>query len=421
MKKKVAIISFVFPPFPGIGGRRWAKFSHYLSLKGYDIDIVCAQNPFNEISFWDRDTKAKNIHIHYLPLMYPKILLKVPKNLAGKIKYQFWKMVLSLYSRGTIFERSIFWKKELNKTITKLIQTKEINNVIVSVPPFRLAFYAHLVKKKIPNINFIVDYRDPWTDNKTFHGFKDITNSRLQNEKKMEQEVLNIADHIFTVSDKMTEDLKKRSKYPAKISTLPNGFDPRDIPIFKNNLSELKEQKRIELIYAGTLYNNLEYIFRPLLSYLFELKKTNINLYNSISFKFYGIHNKELKEIINHIDSSAISIHDPVSLVEIQQIIQNSTFGVLMSAPDHSFAFNTKFYEYLSNNKPILLFSNKGETSDFIVRNRLGFHVNPNTLKKDMDYLWVNMSRIIEGFNDKFDINPYSIQNITIELEKWLK
>ena len=38
--KHVLLISYSYPPYPGIGGRRWAKFSKYLSRLGFVIHVI---------------------------------------------------------------------------------------------------------------------------------------------------------------------------------------------------------------------------------------------------------------------------------------------------------------------------------------------------------------------------------------------
>ena len=53
-KQHILLISYTFPPHPGIGGRRWAKFSKYLSKLNYIVHVIHVANPFDEDSLWFR-------------------------------------------------------------------------------------------------------------------------------------------------------------------------------------------------------------------------------------------------------------------------------------------------------------------------------------------------------------------------------
>ena len=82
MKKQVLIISFVFPPYPGIGGRRWAKFSKYLTELETEVFVLASENPFSTKSEWTKD--IENSNVKRLPLKYPKALITFPKSFSGR-------------------------------------------------------------------------------------------------------------------------------------------------------------------------------------------------------------------------------------------------------------------------------------------------------------------------------------------------
>lgn len=339
-------------------------------------------------------------------------------SLMDKIRYRLWKIYFSLYSRGVIFERTMFWNKQLLKLASVIIENEKIENVIISIPPFRLATYALKLKEKFRGVNFIVDYRDPWTDNKSFHGFKDISDSRFIYEKELEGRVLCKADKIISVSEKMTEGLMARNLHQGEIITIPNGYDPDDIQVGKENL--VKSEK-IKIVYAGTLYSDLEYVVLPFITYLDKLKQTNKTLHDRFSFEFYGNLNKELKDKLKLANDGSISVFGSVSLNEMQEKLSNCSCCMLITPPDYSVVFNTKFFEYLANRKPVLLFTYPCDASEFLVKNKLGFHINPDSLEKDMDTFFTTIDNVISGFNKDFDISRFSLPYLTSELEKMFK
>ena len=65
----------MFPPSPGIGGRRWVKFAKYFVRMSYDVKIITAKrNKKSTISNWIKDmTKLEGL-VDYIPSKYPYYL-----------------------------------------------------------------------------------------------------------------------------------------------------------------------------------------------------------------------------------------------------------------------------------------------------------------------------------------------------------
>ena len=67
VKKKILVVSYTFPPSPGIGGRRWAKFSKVLVQKGWDVDVIAAKITRDSESVWMKDVlHFEKFHDYYL-------------------------------------------------------------------------------------------------------------------------------------------------------------------------------------------------------------------------------------------------------------------------------------------------------------------------------------------------------------------
>lgn len=416
--KHLLIISYIFPPEKGIGGRRWAKFAKYLCMKGYTVHVITSKASEGDSSEWNKDVVHPNIILHPLPVKYPSVLNKYPVTIAQKVSYRFWTMFFKFYSRGTLFDRSVFWKIQLIQTADKLIKKFNIRNVVVTIPPFKLAHHALGIKKKHPRINLIIDYRDPWSDNKSFHGFKNLSLKRLSHEIRIENEVLKKADKIITVSDEMSQKLRSRNiAGDSAIITLNNGFDAADALNVRPDLN-ITQKDIIHFVYAGSLYNNLEYVIEPFIHNLKKLKERDPEFFLKLNFDFYGTHDAALVEKIRSEKISTLRIHDQIPLKDIYEKMCMSDFCLLFSAPDHSFAFNTKFFEYLSCRKPIVLFSNSGKTSDFLEQNNLGYTITPSDFDRSFNEFLTSLRSKTLEFNSQFDIRPYSVEALTDSLEQ---
>lgn len=147
--KHILLVSYVFPPYPGIGGRRWAKFAKYLAAKGFVIHVICAKSPFEEQSLFNEDIKNVNIRVYPMKANYPYALKKNTESLIDKINYRLSLILMKLTIKGNYYDRAAFWKKQILKESTRLIKEFNINNVIVSGAPFSLLYYLIELKKKI--------------------------------------------------------------------------------------------------------------------------------------------------------------------------------------------------------------------------------------------------------------------------------
>ena len=81
---------------------------------------------------------------------------------------------------------------------------------------------------------------------------------------------------------------------------------------------------------------------------------------------------------------------------------------MLFAAHDHAFNFNTKFYEYLANRKPIVIFSKKGEVPDFLEKNKLGVAIGFDNFQNDFDNFIQNLQHKKMDFNATFNTEQFS-------------
>src|SRR5476651_2626409 len=95
-ENKLLVISYYFPPFKRVGGRRWAKHVKYLNRLGFNT-FVLAGEFLNSTSPWDNDIVEYADKITRVPITiyYPYFKRILPKNIAQKI---VWKLNMS-YNR----------------------------------------------------------------------------------------------------------------------------------------------------------------------------------------------------------------------------------------------------------------------------------------------------------------------------------
>ena len=171
MSKKLLVISYSFNSLKNIGGRRWAKFSKYLSKKNVDLRVITSSSRVE--SECDKDLIKIKDKIDFVNFKYPKYLGIKPSNFIEKILYRLNLIYSKLSTNKNYYDKSIHGRINLLKKVEFYINMG-YNNVLVTIAPFHLATYVSEIINKYPKVNFIVDFRDPWVNNRTSYGYNSL-------------------------------------------------------------------------------------------------------------------------------------------------------------------------------------------------------------------------------------------------------
>lgn len=407
---KLLIICYSFPPSPGIGGRRWAKFASYLYETGIDVQVLAAEYSGNQTSEWQKDTEIldKANRVHSFKTGYPTIIQQIPKNFLEKIKYHLVLSWLKRKVKGNYYDRSSLCKPYLLEEVEKFIKLG-YKDILISVGPFIYSNYLLEIKKQYPNIKLYLDVRDPWTNNKTAFGYWNLSDDRFKFEKESERAVANGYDKILTVADGIGDYfVSEYGIQKSKVCTLKNGFDPLD---FKHKNVEGNEKKII--IFTGNLYEKAENSFLMLVNQLKTLKTSNEDFFEHYEIHFYGEIHPTFKNYFT--PELNLFFKGNIPLAEVFSKIGSAKACLLFLTDDLNYSFSTKFYEYLSQKKPIIVFSNPGKTGEFVEEHNLGRQAtNENFLK-----IIIEIEN--HGFYKKpFDISEFEIGNLSKQLISYL-
>ena len=213
--------------------------------------------------------------------------------------------------------------------------------------------------------------------------------------KKAEELVAKGFDKIITVADEMGEYFVK--KYLLKtdsVQTINNGFDYDDFRVNHNHTSNHT------IVFTGTLYE------KALDSFLIFFNQLN-TLKTEYTFHFYGeVHESILPYFKG---SDKLFYHEKIALNLVYEKIAESDACLLFLTDDLTFSFSTKFVEYLSQNKPILVFSKPGKTGEFVNQNKLGFQMDNSNLNDVLNLLKNNNP-------STYEISSFDVKNLTYKL-----
>lgn len=416
--KKAVVINFTLPPYSGIGGRRWAKFCKYLHREGVDLHIIAAHRASVGYSPWLKDTIEYTKKIHFINPTYPKILGTIPKGILQKIKYKLvfeyakWK-----YSKYNYFDPSSDFGNKIIPVLEKKI-ADGFNNIIVSCGPFHMAYEIGKMKAKYPNVNFIIDFRDPWANNGTTFGFLSISEKQLKAEIELEKTTIKNFDYVISVSKEMSEyfaDLIVENS--NKFRTIPNGFDKEDFGIQEAVYST--SPNILRFVFTGTVYEKTLHIYREFIENLKLLKQRDPDIYQKMQFDFYG------KVPVWFENETAacqdiIKFYGEVSLDEVYTHIANANVCLLFLTDDLTYSRSTKFYEYLVAGKPIAVFSKGGETAEYVANNGAGYACNSGAMTQELERIYEDWKMDKLRVNKSLDISKLDTQKLSESIAQLL-
>ena len=393
---KIQIVSFVFPPQAGIGGRRWTKFSKYFYGQNIDFRVIAARLQTAVPSQWLNDISEYEDRITYIESRYPDILSEYPDTLMHKLRYRLAIQKAKFITDGNYYDKSIYWLGNLENEITKNFEDG-YQNLIISGAPFHQMELVRL-KEKLPGLKVLLDFRDPWVSNRTAFGFNEMSTQRQTYELELEKTVILSADAVVSVAQKMADYFTMIGA--NKSVCIPNGFDLQDYTVFEPKKAS---EGVLTCVFAGSLYNGLDLILKE---FIRTVEHLNRNFPNKINFKFIGTIPNWVKKNTEQIDSITVSEH--VSKEAALLAINDSDFGMLFLTEDINYSVSSKMLDYIALSKPILCFSKtESITGKLIEEKGLGYSLNLKTIK----------DKLMDVINKPYKINQEEMDKLKQQYE----
>src|SRR5690606_1765034 len=230
---KVLIITYYWPPAGGPGVQRWLKFVKYLPDFGIEPVVYIPENPtyplidkglLKEVDPNTTIIKQRIIEPYSWAAALSKgNTKKISSGIIPNKKRQSVIQKAMLWVRGNLFipDARVLWVKPSAKYLAKYIKENGIETVITTGPPHSLHLIGLNLKKEL-GINWIADFRDPWTTIGYHKELKLSRKSAIQH-RQMEREVLNTANKVIVTSPTTKAEFSHLTKKPVTVIT--NGYD----------------------------------------------------------------------------------------------------------------------------------------------------------------------------------------------------
>ncbi len=426
-QKKILIITYYWPPAGGPGVQRWLKFAKYLPEFGWKPTVFIPENPSYPITDESLNNEVpENIDIIRTKIWEPyrfaeKLSKSNEKFKGGQFdvgKNQSWKSKLSIWIRGNFFipDARIFWVKPSVNYLKKYLRENHYDVVVTTGPPHSLHLTGLALKKEFPNLKWIADFRDPWTEISYYKHLK-LSKSADRKHRELEKSVFQNADITLATS---FSDAKNFSALAANAVCITNGFDSVDA-----SKSEKKANSKFTISYIGVL----EQLRNPgvLWKILSELVAESPSFAENFEMRFVGrVDEHILQELTDLGLSDFIQNLGYVKHAESVEEMHSADLLLITNFPDSASKgiIPGKIFEYLSTGNRIISFGPENADVETILKQTdAGKHFLYSDKDSAKNYIlrmfheWQNGS-LQKSRNAKTEL--YSRRNLTRQLAEIL-
>lgn len=426
--KKILIITYYWPPAGGPGVQRWLKFVKYLPDFGWKPTVFIPENPSYPIVDETLEKEVSDdLDIIKTKIWEPYQLAEIfgkdnKKFKAGQFdvgKNQSWKSKLSIWVRGNFFipDARVFWVKPSVEYLKKYLKENQFDAFVTTGPPHSMHLIGLELKKEFPNLKWIADFRDPWTEISYYKHLK-LTKVADQKHRNLEQKVFETADITLATSFSDAENFRKKG---AQAFCITNGFDKVEVKV-EQKIAQ--KSSKFTLSYIGVLeqLRNPEVLWKV----LNELVSENQDFKNDFQLKFVGrIDDKILNEIEQTSLKNSVNNLGYLSHSEANVEMANSDLLLITNFPDDRSKgiIPGKIFEYLATGKQIVSFGPKeSDVKKILEETNAGKHFSYDDESELKVFLLQKFAEWKSGISNSQtqNIEQFSRKNLTKKLTELL-
>jgi glycosyltransferase involved in cell wall biosynthesis len=372
--KKLLLVSYLFPPFGGVGVQRALSLAKYLPQEEFEVHVLTTRNPCAvgidhtlQVPPWVTVHRALTFDLPFglkkrlkklvLPSKHPSTNGNHQPTSPGALKQFFMNTLVP--------DRHVLWTPIAIRTADTIVRKFAIETVLVTVPYYSMLRVGNVLKKRYPNIQLISDFRDEWL---TYYfnvlGFNQ-SEENWRRSVALERETVESSDLVVSATDATRREMRRR--YPeqpdGKFAVVSNGFDPETFATFR---SRPRAAKKILITYIGTVYKPTDP--STLITALEQLGQ--------------AVRERARIQFIGNIEEPRfLSVLQNQSIVDLTGFVPQKRAVAELEASDFALLIWTdtlnipgKLYDYMGSGKPTLVLARPdGEVWRRVIETRMGW------------------------------------------------
>lgn len=358
---RLLVIAYYFPPMGLSGVLRISKFCKYLRrLYGWDITVLT----IGDVGYFAYDYALleevleagivieRTRTIDPLSIMRGRRLVSLPK--AGRRR--FLSGITHTFLQP---DNKIGWKRFALRRAEELIAEKGFDVILATAPPFTSFLVGAEIQRR-HGIPLVVDYRDPWLDNKHYYF---ATPFHRRYAAALESSVLKRAHSVIVVNRRIKEQLVGRYQFLTHdgVLIIPSGYDPTDFT--QAARYPLEQSRKFRITFSGIV--DIHQSPRPFLQALAMLFARHPLLRDELEACFIGTF-QDTYQRMAHSLGVASSLVTPGYLDHQESVRYLLSSDVLWLSSYDPAVTPGKVHEYIGSRKPILALAPAGVLRDVL-------------------------------------------------------
>lgn len=394
MKPKLLYIAYYFRPAQMIASVRTWNTAKHLSRLGWNVTVVTPKttlwsNP-EAIANVKHDFQDNNLNMIYTEHAWPMLMTGYIKHNNG---VPFWIIngIIRRIANYFSIESQIGWVSSVKEKLSNI--TKDDVDIIMATSnpnvSFRLAYWLSIRLGK----PFVLDYRDPWTENPH-------TSTIPKRQTKEEEQLLKNCSAATVVSKSWAKLIGDRFGVEKKIHVVSNGFD---LEMFQN--VTIKRFDHHAIVYAGALYPP-----KRVLDPFFKAFRIFLNNYPefNVKFHYYGSYVESVKASAMESGVQEYTIlHGSVNRHEALSAQKGACLNLIITSiriegtPSENGMLTGKIFDCMALNSTMLIIAENGNDCYSIIEESGGGKCMPSSdLYGMVDYIKDACTGNVPSFKD---------------------
>ena len=418
-RRKVLIISYLFPPAGGVAVQRALSLAKYLPALGFEVHVLRARNAATPVI--DRSLLQHipaSVRVHHAISPEPRFAFrqrvwgwlsagKSPKPAAASAtsSKRGWKSVVTDAIRRIFCpEPEVLWVPFATRKARRIIRRHDIDTVMVTAPPFSAFLVGIRLKRELPNLKLISDFRDSWLGYyaSTYDLLKNVQTRKRAEE--IERMTVELSDFVVTVTRSTRTEI--RTRYPEqpeeKFVCIPNGYDPEVFAGLQQEQHEKRLGAKIVVANMGTVAPASSPTF-----FLDALEAMPEQIQSEFEMHFIGrVANSE--QVVLESRKIHVKLLGFMPQAKALQELAKADYALVVMTDAASVP--GKIYEYLATGKPILAVAPlNGEVAQVLRETGAGWCADPRDREGLMQMIQTAYDVARRG-SDQLKRNPAAIR-----------